>query len=287
MSNEIQEYRTEYFGDNSNIIIMDEIPEYDKEDYDLFNAKDFKKYVDDIERVVRTSYEYREFVNYLRNYMDMNRCAFFKNVTNANTTKIKIHIHHHPFTLYDIAMTVYNKRCANRESLEVEIVAKEVMYIHYFLYVGLVPLAETVHELVHNQLLFVPLNIVMGKYDEFIDMYKDYVPEDAMDRFHTYEEMTKTYNEITNTHILEISPVYLKLPGDDPNALGAYGLPKLADIVDKVKNRVLELKAPQNAKGLIIDTTYDSNSSKMVKPFYFITDNDIKPQMQKPFTINV
>lgn len=270
--NEIQEYRSEDFNGNANIIIMDEIPPYDKEDYDLFNAKDFKKYTDDIERVVRISMEYREFVNYLRNYMDMNRCAFFKNVTNANTTKIKIHIHHHPFTLYDLVMTIYNKRCANKESLEVELVAKEVMYIHYFLYVGLVPLAETAHQLVHKQLLFVPLDIVMGKYNEFIDMYKDYVPEEALDKLHTYEEMTKTYDEIKNTHILEMSPIYLKLPGDDPNALGAYGLPKLADIVDKVKNRVLELNPPKDAKGLIIDTTYDSNSKEMVKPFYFIKD---------------
>lgn len=270
--NEIQEYRSEDFNGKANIIIMDEIPPYDKEDYDLFNAKDFKKYTDDIERVIRAAMEYKEFVNYLRNYMDMNRCAFFKNVTNAQTTKIKIHIHHHPFTLYDLVMTIYSKRCANHESLEVELVAKEVMYIHYFLYVGLVPLAETVHELVHNQLLFVPLNVVMGKYNEFVDMYKSYVPKEAIEKLHTYEEMTKTYDAIKNTHILEMSPVYLKLPGDDPNALGAYGLPKLADIVDKVKNRVLELNPPKDAKGLIIDTTYDSNSKEMVKPFYFIKD---------------
>ena len=44
--NEIQEYRSEDFNGNANIIIMDEIPPYDKEDYDLFNAKDFKKYTD-------------------------------------------------------------------------------------------------------------------------------------------------------------------------------------------------------------------------------------------------
>ena len=117
----------------ANIIIMDEIPPYDLVDYDLFNAKQFEKYVKDGERIVRSSFEYQEFIQYLRNYMDMNKCTFFKNVTNVNTSKIKIHLHHHPFTLYDIFITVYNKRCANQESVEVEMVAKEVMYIHYFL----------------------------------------------------------------------------------------------------------------------------------------------------------
>ena len=116
-----------YYND---ILVFDEIPEYDTQDYDVFNEKDFKKYISDIENICRTSFEYRQFVNYLREYMDMNKCSFFQNVTNSDTFKIKIHLHHSPFTLYDIVMTIFNKRMFDHESLEVEMVAKEVMYIH-------------------------------------------------------------------------------------------------------------------------------------------------------------
>ena len=58
--------------------------------------------------------------------------------------------------------------------------------------------------------------------------------------------------EIINTKILNVSPIYLKLPGEsDPNVLGAYGLPKLAELVDKVKNKIIEYNNPKDAKGLI------------------------------------
>lgn len=271
---EIQEYKNNNY-DNSNIIIMDEIPEYDKEDYDLFNSKSFEKYLKDIEnKVIRQSMEYREFIQYLRNYMDMNKCAFFKNVTNINTAKIKIHLHHYPFTLYDLVITVYNKRCACKESLEVEMVGKEVMYIHYFLYVGLVPLAETAHELVHNQLLFVPLNIVLGKYNSFIEMYEKYIPDDAINRLNTYKELTEKYDEITNTSILKTIPIYLKLPGSDPNSIGLYGLPKLQELSSLIENKLEQLKTDA-IKGLLIDSTYDNNSNnKMIKPFTIFTKED-------------
>ena len=141
-----------------NILVIDDIPSYDIKDYDLFDEKDFNKYLQDIERIIRSSMEYREFINYLREYMDMNKCSFFENVSNINSYKIKIHIHHHPLTLYDIVVIVYNKRSFFEESLEAEMVAKEAMYIHYFMMVGLIPLSETVHDLVHDQLIFIPLD---------------------------------------------------------------------------------------------------------------------------------
>ena len=99
------------------VIVIDDIPPYDIRDYDIFDDKDFKKYIDDIERSARKSLEYGEFIKYLRDYMDMNTCSFFENISNKNNYKIKIHIHHHPLTLYDIVMTVYQKRSFFNESL--------------------------------------------------------------------------------------------------------------------------------------------------------------------------
>ena len=37
----IQEYRTPYF-ENAQVMTMDQIPEYNVEDYDLFDEKQFK-----------------------------------------------------------------------------------------------------------------------------------------------------------------------------------------------------------------------------------------------------
>lgn len=272
MSYELKVQQDKIFGEN-NIIIMDDIPEYNTIDYDLYNEKEFDKYIYDIEKTARSSMEYQVFVQYLREYMDMNKCAFFKNINNIHTTKIKIHLHHYPFTLYDIALTVYAKRCKYKESLEVELVAKEVMYIHYFLYIGLVPLAETAHQLVHNQLLFIPLDIVLGKYKDFIEMYEQFIPEEAMERYHTYQDLTENYNEAINLQILKTTPIYLRLPGD--YNIEENGLVPMKQLLDLVKEKLdSSKKIPDN---IIIDTSYYDNNIK--------EDSEPRKKLIKPYII--
>ena len=89
---------------------------------------------------------------YLRNYMNMDHCAFFKGVSNFDTTGIKIHVHHSPITLYEIVVIIMDKRKFYNESLDIEMVAKEVIYVHYCALIGLIPLCQTVHKLVHSWL---------------------------------------------------------------------------------------------------------------------------------------
>lgn len=226
------------------IMVLNEVAPYEDVEFNIYDQKGFQKYIAEIEKCCRSSFEYKNFVNYLRNYMDMNKCSFFKNVSNKDTFKIKIELHHCPFTLYDIVMTVFNKRKFYGEDLEVEMVAKEVMYIHYFCMVGIIPLAETVHELVHNRILFIPIDNVFGNYQEFIEVYGEFIPEDAMERYRATEDQTLAYNEEANLQVLQQSPLIVQLPGDDGS--GLYGLPKLEGIINLMKKRVLEIKeSPQ------------------------------------------
>lgn len=224
------------------IIVLDEVPAFDMQEFDIYDEKDFKKYIQEVEKVCRTSFEYRHFVNYLRDYMDMNKCSFFQNVSNKETFKIKIELHHCPFTLYDIVMTVFNKRMFYHESLEVEMVAKEVMYIHYFCMVGIIPLAETVHELVHKQIVFIPLDSVFGNYEEFINDYREFIPEESMNKYEAMSAQTLAYNEELNLQVLQQSPLIIQLPGDDGS--GTYNLPKLEAVVNLMKQKVIEMKSP-------------------------------------------
>ena len=255
--------------ENTQIMIMDNIPPYDTEDYDLFNEKDFKKYIDDIERMVRSSREYREAIQYMRKFINMNTSLFFKNINNIETAKIKIELHHHPFTLYDIAITVFNKRSRLQEPLDIELVAKEVAYLHYFLVIGLVPLSRTEHKLVHNQALFIPLKlngkpIVLGDYNKFIEMYERDIPEDAMVRFNTYKDLTKNYNQVINTEILKISTTYLQLPGSDNKSLGAYKISDLQNLLQITQNKVKSITQKHSHIQSIEDNKYDNN---IIKPF--------------------
>lgn len=263
--NEIQEYRNEYFN-NSLVLKMDEVPTYDKSDYDLFNEKEFKKYIDAIEKLVRSSREYRLFVQYLRQYQDMKDSMFLENVSNSESAKIRIELHHVPFTLYDIVVTVYNKRSQLQEPLDVELVALEVAQLHYFLVVGLVPLSKTEHKLVHNQELFIPIDKVYGNYKKFIDIYGQYIPDDIMEKYKTYENMSKNYNHDENTKILQISPTFIKMPDTDDNTLGTYNLAMLNQVMMLTQQKMSQLTERSPHMKNIEENKYD-NTKTLIKPF--------------------
>lgn len=216
------------------IIKIHDIPEYNLYDYDLSDEKSFKKYIQAVEKVVRTSYEYKAFVAYLREYMDMHQCAFYKNVNNLDTSKVRIEIHHEPFSLYDVCLIVYNKRVAFNETLDEEMAAKEVMYLHYNLWVGLIPLAETVHQLVHAQYLFVPTTAVLGKYREFVNRYEPYMLPEQIGILEKIEEASKFYDSDEAKTVLGKNYIYVDMSG-------AYDIPRKEDIVNMLKDRIKDI----------------------------------------------
>ena len=216
------------------VIEMKDIPEYNFQDSALADEKQFKKYIQTIERDVRSSFEYKEMVKYLREYMDMNQCAFYKNLNNADSTKVHIEIHHEPLSLYDICLIVYNKRVAFHESIEEEWVAKEVMYLHYNLMVGLIPLAETVHELVHAQYLFVPTTAVLGKYREFVNRYHDFMLPEQLETLEHIEKATEVYSSDMANTLLSKQYIYVDMSGQ-------YTLPKTEDIITMLKDRINDI----------------------------------------------
>ena len=217
---------------------ISDVPAFDIEDYDMSNPKEFRRFTDNIERIIRTSLEYRQYVKFLRENMNMNQCSFFEHVSNAESFKIKIHLHHEPITLFDVVMAVYNKKCANREYISENMIAKEAMYQHYMLRIGIIPLSETAHELVHNQYLFVPSTAVMGKYWDFIDIYHDYIDPEVLDKLKKIEEATKTYNFDDAKKILGLHLIHI----DTEDVFGKTDLgaikQSLEERIDEIKNEV-------------------------------------------------
>lgn len=216
--------------------IPKDIPSMDIEDYDLFDDKDREKYIKDLERTVRSSYEYRNMIQYLREYMNMNSCAFMPNITNDVNRRIKIEIHHSPFTLRDVCVTIINKRMKNNEPLTIESVAYEVMYVHYCLMVGLIPLSETVHQLVHTQYIFIPVDKVYGYYKNFVKSYYDYIDPELLDKLDELEKLTiaGTYND-SYKEVLEKKYVTVDMEGNNQ-------IEKLHDLQETLKQRLSELR---------------------------------------------
>ena len=230
----------EYQLNDYTVITFDSFPEYDKQDYDLEVPKEFNRYILDIKADVRKSIEYSRMMNFLKNNLDMNRCSFLANIAGGNRSKIKIEIHHDPFTIEDIIRIVYAKRASYLEPLDVEQVAKEVGYLHYRLMVGLIPLSTTVHELVGNNYLFVPTTHVMGNYKEFVERYRDFIDPETMAILQRLEEATLVYDETRAHDILKRHYVYINI-GDEQ-------LPTYDTIIQMMRDRLEDLNYASKLK---------------------------------------
>ena len=199
---------------NSNPIQTIEIlgvPEPYIEEYDLTNQKQYMKCLFAIEKECRRAFEYKQLMRFLKDNCGMDKDSFLENVNIENGAKIEIH--HSPLTLFDIVCTIVNKRSDTGESLSIPMVAKEVMYNHYKLMIGLIPLCKTVHELVHNQYLFIPAWAVLGNYKEFMKQYEKWIPLEIKANLRDLETESCKFNmeeickvlehEITTINVLD------------------------------------------------------------------------------------
>jgi hypothetical protein len=78
--------------------------------------------------------------------------------------------------------------------------------------VGLIPLSVTVHELVHNGNLFIPLQNVYGNYLQFLEEYGEYVSDSIKSLLETKLRMSKEL-DTPDLSILETKYVYLDVEG--------------------------------------------------------------------------
>jgi hypothetical protein len=204
--------------------------------YNLEDEKELEKFIRDVETQVRRSFEYKEFIKYLRDEFGMNKDAFLENV-NYNEVGAKIEIHHYPFSLRDIVEVVIRKRKYYNESVELQMVAKEVMELHYKLMVGLIPLSQTVHELAHSGRLFIPSDKVLGRFNLFVEYYRPFCEPQMLD---TLSRIEKYSNEkespILNTNILEQNRITYQINDN------SYQLPDVQSINTTMLEQMTRIK---------------------------------------------
>ena len=219
-------------------INVGKVPEFDMELYNLDDDKDYKKFIQDTERIIRRSFEYRQFIKYLRENFGMNKCAFLRDVSNEEGFDIKIEIHHYPFSLHDIVEIVLRKRIYYKEYISTAMVGKECMMLHYRLLVGLIPLSETVHELAHSSRLFIPSDKVFGRYNLFIDYYKPFCEPEQLDTIERIEKYSKEHtSNILDTTILDQNNVRYDIKDEE------YTLPNFDNVNVAMLEQIENIKS--------------------------------------------
>lgn len=183
------------------------------------NAKDRDKLVKRIEHLVRSSMEYRDYIQFLKQNIGLNRCVFFQNVTNDKGNKrVSIELHHEPFTLYDYCNVIVEKYINSGMELNDLLMADEVLELHYANKIGLIPLSKTAHQIVHNSdKLLIPLNMVYGQYSDFLSEYDEFIDEDNMNLYHKLEKKMDMTKKLTPESFEAIKKefTYLDVDGFD------------------------------------------------------------------------
>lgn len=220
------------------------IPEYSVQDWDLTDSKQLHKFFYTVERIVRQSHAYKKFIAFLREHVDINCCSFYKNINNIDTNSIHIEIHHEPFTLFDIVNIVYSKRLALHEPLTENMIAKEVIWNHYRMTVGLIPLSETVHELVHNGFLFIPTTNIFGYYKKFYNDYEAFIDPNLKRTLLRNEQISLEYDFAKETQVLTMKPIYI-------DSTGGYEFPNMEEIAEIMKNKVEDKDKEVLAKQIV------------------------------------
>lgn len=158
----------------------------------LTNDKEKHKFICRVEKLIRSSMEYRDYMQFLKDNVGLDSCTFFQSIGGNKKSRVSIEMHHEPFTLYDYVAVVLEKFINEGLPINDLNIADEVMLIHYENKVGLVPLSKTMHQVIHNSTkLIVPLNMVYGKYSDFLEEYEPYIDESLYDKLQRKLDMTK------------------------------------------------------------------------------------------------
>lgn len=182
--------------------------------YVFRNERERVKFIKMCESIIRKSMEYKEYIKFLKQNMDMNKCIVLKGLNIENGKRYSIEIHHEPFTLFDIVETVISKREENDESINPFFIADEVMELHYDEKVGLVPLAKTMHQLVSDDKIFIPLQLIYHKYDKFYEEYEMYMSQRLKEKIDLKVSLSLKCGNILSD-VLDPEFTYINIDGFD------------------------------------------------------------------------
>ena len=156
---------------------------------DFFDEKGTRKFIKNIESLVRSSREYKNYIEQLRtNFSHLNQDAVMGNISTLDTD---LEFHHYPFTLYDICEIVVMKGAADQKYESSFSAAKKIMDLHYKNVIGLVPLTKTNHELAHDGKIFLSTKQIFGNWEEFYNQYLKYISVENKNKIKDLKEKSE------------------------------------------------------------------------------------------------
>ena len=198
-----------------------EVQEFDVDSCGIESIEDVDdKLIGYLEKLIRKSYEYKQYIGYLKSELDITSCALIPTL-DIKDLGISLEFHHYPFTLYDIVNIIVKKYLDEKDednTVSMFNVMETVMKEHYDGNIGLVPLSKSMHEMAHNGSVKIPISAVYGNYGKFINKYREYIDPDLMTKITLSmsidDEEAKEFNTKINKNILHYNINYNKKDED-------------------------------------------------------------------------
>lgn len=183
-----------------------EIPFYKDVDY-MFSLENEVAFIKAVERMVRTSKYYSRYIAHLKVDLGLNFCQVKGNIAedeDAGVTDL-IEMHHGPiFTLFDVVSIILNYMLAKDMKITTFSVANKVIEEHFKHRVQTVMLCETVHQLVHDNKVFLNYRQGFGDLYSFLEIYYEGLDEIMVNKIIDYIEKCKKYdsNDFGNLNVI-------------------------------------------------------------------------------------
>lgn len=151
--------------------------------YQISNESELQYHIQDIERVIRTSREYRGWIFWNKSKNKQSKDVFTEFDTYEYNLTLEIH---HVIFLYDIVYTTGLKMLSelkDNEFYSTFQIADRVIRDHMEGIIPIVPMLKSFHELYHEGLKDFNKEDIFGNYEVWLERYKDFISEDKLKEF--------------------------------------------------------------------------------------------------------
>lgn len=156
----------------------------------FMDNKQYVSFVKGVEKIVRTSDEYKNYIGYLANEIGLDHCALMPKIKGGDG--VSVEMHHGPIlTLYDYCSIIIDSCLARKMKITTFMVAKIVMEEHFANRVQVVMLSRTAHEMVHTGKIFIHPEQAWGDLNGFLEEYKDGLTREQIETINEYIELSR------------------------------------------------------------------------------------------------
>lgn len=162
------------------------------EDLKITDAPTLEENAKKIEKMIRTSKEYRSYLRYCKEDLQLRFSPTWRDIDFVdNHLSLEIH---HIIKLYDLVMMVGLEMLSKLSSDEYLLsfdIAKEVINLHLNDMIPVTSLSITEHELLHARLMELDINsslIHLGDYRKFLQIYKSYLTESELEFYKKFNK---------------------------------------------------------------------------------------------------